>query len=205
MLFGAPGERLYAITPDLAATSVLLEKCSAMLSAGVAALQYRNKSAPPELRRTQANHLLQLCAEFGTPLVINDDWQLATEIGAAGAHIGRNDGDLNAIRQQFSGLLGVSCYNNLEAAERAEQAGADYVAFGSFFASRVKPDAQSAELALLERAAGTLSIPIVAIGGITLSNAASLRVAGADAVAVISALFDAADIGATIAAFNRLL
>lgn len=205
MLFRAPGKRLYAITPDLADTDLLLEQCSAALNAGIGALQYRNKTASAELRRIQARDLNALCLDFGTPLIINDDWQLAKEIGAAGAHLGRDDGSLVAGRRAFDGVLGVSCYNQLDAALEAEQAGADYVAFGSFFKSDVKPDAIEAKLDLLEQAQQRLSIPVIAIGGITLANAARVRAAGADAVAVISGVFAQRDIGAAVMAFNKLL
>lgn len=205
MLFRAPGSKLYAVTPDLVDTELLLEKCSAALSAGIVALQYRNKSAGPALRRSQAEQLSLICQRFDTPLIVNDDWQLAQEIGAAGAHLGREDDRLVSARRQFNGVLGVSCYNNLDLALGAEQDGADYVAFGSFFASGVKPHAPVAGLDLLELASKVLNVPIVAIGGITLHNAASLRAAGADVVAVISEVFNSADIGATVTTFNQLL
>lgn len=205
MLFRAPGKKLYAITPDLADTELLLANCTLALRAGIAALQYRNKAASTASRQLQARQLKQLCQRFDTPLIINDDWQLAAQIDAAGAHLGREDGALAEARHQFSGILGVSCYDDLDGALRAEQAGADYVAFGSFFPSSVKPHAVSAPLELLAKARAALTIPIVAIGGITLNNAASVRRAGADAVAVISDLFNADDIGATVAAFNQLL
>lgn len=205
MLFGAPGKRLYAITPDLVDTDALLEKCSAALTAGIGALQYRNKKASVALRRTQARELQTLCLRHNTAFIINDDWPLAAELGATGSHIGADDGSLPAIRRNFLGVLGVSCYNVLGAALQAEQQGADYVAFGRFFASIVKPEAVAATPPLLERAAAALTVPVVAIGGITLDNAARLRDAGADAVAVITGLFDAADIGARVHAFNRLL
>lgn len=204
MLFGSPGKRLYAITPDLADTGALLEKCSAALTAGIGALQYRNKKASAALRRMQAHQLQTLCLHHNTALIINDDWPLAAELGATGSHIGTDDGSLPEIRRQFAGVLGVSCYNALEAALQAEQQGADYVAFGRFFASTVKPEAVAAKLDLLARAQAALSVPVVAIGGITLDNAARLREAGADAVAVISGLFDTADVGARVHAFNRL-
>lgn len=205
MLFGAPGKRLYAVTPDLADTGALLEKCSAALTAGIGALQYRNKKAPAALRRTQARELQMLCLRHNTALIINDDWPLATELGATGSHIGSGDGSLPEVRRDFAGVLGVSCYNALEAAVQAEQQGADYVAFGRFFASTVKPEAVAAKPDLLERAKAALTVPVVAIGGITLENAARLRAAGADAVAVITGLFEAADVGARVHAFNRLL
>lgn len=205
MLFGSPGKRLYAITPDFADTDALLETCSTALKAGIAALQYRNKNASAALRRMQARELQTLCLRHKTAFIINDDWALAAELGATGSHVGTDDGSVAKIRRDFSGVLGVSCYNTLEAAVQAEQQGADYVAFGRFFASTIKPEAVAAKPDLLERAKAVLTVPVVAIGGITLDNAARLRDAGADAVAVISGLFDATDVGARAHAFNHLL
>lgn len=201
-LFG-PGKRLYAITPETNDTDALLAQCRAVLQAGVAALQYRNKQLAT--RQAQAAALQTLCREFATALIINDDWQLATELGAAGVHLGRDDAHIDEVRKTFSGIIGATCHNSLAAAVDAEAAGADYVAFGSFYASPVKPNAVRAPLSLLGEAKRVLHVPVVAIGGITLTNAADLRRAGADAVAVISAIFSTADAGTQVAAFNRIL
>lgn len=201
-LFG-PGKRLYAITPETSDTDALLGQCRAVLQAGVAALQYRSKQA--DLRREQASALRALCQEFSTALIINDDWQLACEVGATGVHLGRDDDAVREVRAHFSGFIGATCHDSLDAARDAQAAGADYVAFGSFFSSVVKPDAVRAPLPVLSEAKRTLKVPIVAIGGITLDNAAVLRAAGADAVAVISAIFSAHDPGERVAQFNQAL
>ena len=135
-----------------------------------------------------------LAREFGVPVIINDDVELALELGADGAHLGRDDGELAAARKRLRGkLLGASCYNNLALARAAVQAGADYVAFGSVFPSPTKPQAVRAPLGLF-REAKPLGIPLVAIGGITLDNAPQLIAAGADLLAVLSDLFEARDI-----------
>ena len=115
----------------------------------------------------------------------------ALAIGADGVHLGRDDGDIVAARCALRGkLIGVSCYDSVAAARAAVAAGADYVAFGSVFPSATKPGAVRAPLGLFEEARA-LGVPRVAIGGITPQNAASVLKAGADALAVISALFDA--------------
>jgi thiamine-phosphate pyrophosphorylase len=101
-------------------------------------------------------------------------------------------------------IIGVSCYNRLELAIEAEQQGADYVAFGAFFPSRVKPDAAIATLALLHTAQQRLHIPICAIGGISADNSAVLLNAGADMLAVISAVFAAGDIEAAARRFSNV-
>jgi thiamine-phosphate pyrophosphorylase len=112
-------------------------------------------------------------------------------------HLGEADGSAAAARAIVGPerIIGISCYNDFALAEAAVAAGADYVAFGSFFPSTVKPEARHADVALLARA-GTLGVPVVAIGGITAENAGSLERAGAQAVAVISAVFDPPDVEA---------
>lgn len=193
---GAAIHGLYAITPELENTAELLRLVAAALRGGASVVQYRAKLADAALKRDQARELNALCARFGVPLIINDDWELALELGATGVHIGGDDGDPAAVRAAIGPgkILGVSCYNRLELAERFAGV-ADYVAFGSVFPSNTKPAAVRAELALFHegRRRGWLT---VAIGGIDQANARSVIAAGADAVAVITALFEAADVEA---------
>lgn len=195
---------LYAITPDLPDTTDLLRRVEQALRGGVCLVQYRNKPAGATLRREQSMALLGLCRHNGVPLVINDDLQLALDIGATGVHLGREDGDLAAARAALGAgkLLGVSCYDDIERAREAQHVGADYIAFGSFFASPTKPRAVRAPLNL--PAAAALGLPVCAIGGITLQNAPQLIAAGADLLAVITDLFEAPDIRARAASYNRL-
>jgi thiamine-phosphate pyrophosphorylase len=175
---------LYAITPE----AVDPAKVRLALEGGVALLQYRNKARD----RAHAKAIVALAREFGTPVIMNDDVALALELDAAGAHLGRADGDLRAARSRLKGrLLGASCYNDAALARAAVEAGADYVAFGSVFASPTKPNAVRAPLTLFRE---RLGVPTAAIGGITLDNAPQLVAAGADLLAVISDLFDARDI-----------
>lgn len=197
---------LYAVTPDLADTTDLLRRVGQALLGGLRLLQYRNKPAAAALRREQAGALLALCRAQGVPLVINDDLQLALEIGADGAHLGREDGDLAAARAALGPgkLLGISCYDDIGRAREAKRVGADYVAFGSFFASPTKPAAVRAPLTLLGAAKAELGLPVCAIGGITLQNAPQLIAAGADLLAVITDLFEAPDIRARAAAYTSL-
>lgn len=197
---------LYAVTPDLADTTELLRRVGQALQGGLRLLQYRNKPAAAALRREQAGALHALCRAQGVPLVINDDLQLALEIGADGAHLGREDGDLAAARAALGPgkLLGISCYDDIGRAREAKRVGADYVAFGSFFASPTKPAAVRAPLTLLGAAKAGLGLPVCAIGGITLQNAPQLIAAGADLLAVITDLFEAPDIRARAAAYTSL-
>ena len=197
---------LYAITPDLADTDDLLYRVRAVLSGGARVLQYRNKTATHELRLTQARALQSLCAARGIPLIINDHLDVALAVDAAGLHLGGDDGDIAAARARLGPgkLLGASCYDRLDLAEAALAAGADHVAFGSFFASSVKPDAVRPPLDLVTRAKKRLAVPIVGIGGITPVNAPQLIGAGIDAIAIISAVFSASDIEAAAREFQSL-
>jgi thiamine-phosphate pyrophosphorylase len=188
---------LYAITPQ---AGDLERKVRLALEGGVALLQYRSK----ERDRAQAAAIVRIARDYGVPVIINDHVELALELDAAGAHLGREDGDLRAARQRLGArLLGASCYHQLERARHAVQAGADYVAFGSVFASPTKPQAVRAPLTLF-RDARTLGVPLAAIGGITLQNAPQLIAAGADLLAVISDLFDAPDVRARARAYGKL-
>lgn len=195
---------LYAITPDTASTDALARMVSDALRGGIDFLQYRNKLAGADLRKEQARMLLGMTRASKVPLIINDDVQLAAEIDADGAHVGRDDGEVATARRALPGkLLGASCYASLEAARAAVADGADHVAFGSMFSSSTKPGAASAPLGILAQAR-TLGVPLVAIGGITPDNAALALAAGADCVAVISDLFSAPDIAARAALYRRI-
>ncbi|HEX5768195.1 MAG TPA: thiamine phosphate synthase [Burkholderiales bacterium] len=193
---------LYPITPDTADTDALLRKVEAVLKAGAAMLQYRNKAISRDKRLAQASELAGLMRRYGVPLIVNDDIDIALAVDASGAHIGRDDGDLAAARARLGGkILGASCYDSLESARAAVRAGADYVAFGSVFPSPTKPDARRAPLSLFRQ---ELGVPLCAIGGITLDNAPAVIAAGASLLAVISDVFDAPDIGARAHQYGRL-
>ena len=198
---------LYAVTPDLLDTAVLLAKTQAALAGGARLLQYRNKAADENLRGEQAAALRELCRHYGAMLIINDHVGLAREIDADGVHVGDGDAGVAAARTGLGHgkIIGATCSNDLQRALAAVAQGADYVAFGSFFASAVKPGAVRAPLALLQQARRQVTVPVVAIGGITLDNAAGLIDAGADAVAVISALFAVPDVEAAARKFCQLL
>jgi len=197
---------LYAITPDCADTEDLLRRARLALAGGARVLQYRNKSADAALRLAQASALRELTREFVVPFIVNDDVHLAAQVDADGVHLGAMDGSLDAARDMLGKhkIIGISCYNQLSLARNAIAAGADYVAFGAFFSSGVKPDAVTADVELLRRARAEFAVPLVAIGGITAQNGASLVAAGADALAVISALFDAVDSRAAAQDFSKL-
>jgi len=200
---------VYALTPDDNLLPRLVALVESALQGGVRWVQYRNKSAPPSLRRSEASTLLKVCNAHGAKLIVNDDVWLAVEIGAHGAHVGRDDlpgGRLEAARQALGPhrILGVSCYDDLEWAAAAVAAGADYIAFGSLFPSQTKPHAQRCSLDVIRLAKQRLEVPVVGIGGITMQNAPQVIEAGADMVAVLSGLFDAMDIRQQAEKFSKL-
>jgi len=186
---------LYAIadTSQLRGNA-LLEAVAAVLRGGARIIQYRDKTTRPQ-RREEAVALRRLCNEHDALLIINDDVQLAADVSADGVHLGREDIALDKARANLGkeAIIGVSCYNQMSRAQRLVQAGADYVAFGSFFNSPTKPEAISADIGLITAAKRALQVPVVAIGGITPENGAALVNAGADALAVITGVFAQTD------------
>ncbi len=197
---------LYAVTPDIADTDLLLIKIETALQGGINMLQYRNKTANHKLQTQQARAILPLCRQYDVPFIINDSVKLCLTLDADGVHLGADDGNLAEVRTRIGKdkILGASCYNRFDLALSAQQQGASYVAFGACFASNTKPNAPVADLELFTRAKRELNIPSVAIGGITLENAAKLKESGADAIAVIGALFNAVDIAKTSQQFTQL-
>jgi len=197
---------LYAVTPDIPDTNELLRVVRLALQGGARVLQYRNKTANAVLKLAQAQALRQLTREFKTTFIVNDDAQLAAQVAADGVHLGGEDGSVAKARALLGNqkIIGVSCYNVPSLAQEAVKQGADYVAFGAFFVSSVKPGAVKADVAMLQTVRHELSVPIVAIGGITQLNGKALVDAGADALAVISALFEAPDIELAAHEFSTL-
>ncbi len=194
---------LYAITDG--PRDDLVEVCAEALAGGAAILQYRDKTTDVPRRLREAGALQALCDRHGAALIINDDVELARVVGAAGVHLGEDDATLVTARERLgaAAIIGVSCYDSLDRARQFAAAGADYLAFGAFFLSPTKPQARGATLPLL-REAKALGLPLVAIGGITPDNARDLIAAGADAIAVISALFGAQDVQSAAGNFTRL-
>ena len=197
---------LYAVTPDVADTARLVGMVRSALSGGARLVQYRNKTASHALRLEQARAVKAVCASGRAALIVNDHVDIALECDADGVHLGAEDGSARAARDALGPdkLVGISCYRSVELARAAVRDGADHVAFGSFFPSRVKPNAVRASVELLVEAKRELAVPVVAIGGITSENGGALVQAGADALAVISAVFDADDIARAAARFAPL-
>jgi thiamine-phosphate pyrophosphorylase len=198
---------LYAITDArLQAGELLRERVGLAIDGGASVIQYRDKSADSRLRLQQARALADLCRRRGVCLIINDDVELAADCGADGVHLGQDDTALAVARRRLGerAIIGLSCYNRLELAEQAVAAGADYLAFGRFFASQTKPDAVQASVELIRAARARWRLPIAAIGGITPQNAAPLLAAGADMLAVVQGVFAAADVRRAAAEYAAL-
>lgn len=197
---------LYAITPDEPDRARLLASVEAALVGGCRWLQYRDKLSAPAERLARAQALADLCRGRGAAFVVNDDIELAQAVAADGVHLGRDDGSLAAARAALGpdSVLGASCYADLEGARRAVAEGADYVAFGAVYPSPTKPAASRAPIELFARCRTEIDVPVCAIGGITLANAAPLVAAGASLLAVITDLFSASDIAVRAAAYQHL-
>jgi thiamine-phosphate pyrophosphorylase len=194
---------LYAITDGPRAD--LIEVCTAAIEGGATLLQYRDKTADARRRLDEARALAALCARHRIALIVNDDVELAAASGAHGVHLGEDDADIASARACLGAhaIVGVSCYDSPERARRLAAEGADYLAFGAFFPSPTKPGARKATAALL-RDAKPLGVPLVAIGGLTPENGAALIEAGANYLAVISAVFGAEDVRAAARSFAAL-
>jgi thiamine-phosphate pyrophosphorylase len=192
---------LYVITPanspsQVASSQKLLKDVELALMGGARLVQYRDKTQDGARRLAEAEQLLALCHQYNALFIVNDDVELAAAIQAHGVHLGSEDAPVAQARRRLGerAIIGASCYNRLDLAFQARRQGVDYVAFGRFFPSRTKPEAVSADIALLHEAKMQLHLPIVAIGGITAQNGAQLIAAGADMLAVVDAVFVQEDI-----------
>ena len=188
---------LYVITDSaLCMRTGVVSSVAAALEGGARLVQYRDKSDDHERRLREASELHRLCAAHNAFLIINDDIELAARAHAHGVHLGRDDARIERARETLgtNAIIGASCYDDLDAGRAAVDAGASYVAFGSVFPSRVKPDAVRAPLTLFADARDILGVPTCAIGGIDATNIGAVARAGATMAAVISAVFGAPDI-----------
>ena len=179
------------------------------LDAGdVAAVQLRLKSASDDEIRRAARALMPLAQRRGAAFILNDRPDLAAELGADGVHIGADDMPYAKARALVGpdAIVGVSCYASRHDAMEAAEAGADYVAFGAFFPTRTKEPRAQADVELLSWWSELMTVPCVAIGGITPENCAPLVRAGADFLAVVSAVWEhPGGPAAAVAAFNRAI
>lgn len=182
---------LYAITDEhLTPHSSILQQAEEALRAGVSILQYRNKHESDEEAEPVCRGLQALCREHSAIFIIDDRAELAQRIGADGLHIGKDDMPLKRARELFpKGIIGVSCYGSVKKALKAQEEGADYVAFGSFFPSPTKPHSGVVSLEVLKEAKKQLRIPVCAIGGINAANIHQVAACRPDMISLVSAVF----------------
>ncbi len=197
---------IYAITDcENHDQTTLLEKTEQLLQGGIALLQYRDKKNNAEDKFYLAGELRALCAKYNVPLIINDDVELAKKVSADGIHLGQDDCDINNARQLLGGvIIGISCYYDFTNAKRAFESGADYIAYGAFYPSTTKPDAVTAKPDILLKTKNALSIPVVAIGGISINNGKVLLDSGADFLAVCRGLYKPVNTAAAIKQYKTL-
>lgn len=183
-------EGLYAITDEvLTPDNEVVEKVRRAIQSGVKIIQYRNKSTLDDAVEEVCIKLQEVCHKLGALFILDDRLELAIKIGADGIHIGKDDISLVEARKNFDGIIGVSCYGDIERAKEAQRNGASYVAFGSFFPSPTKPHAPVVPMEILRDAKKEVTIPICIIGGINEDNIDLFRGYGIDMVSVVSAIF----------------
>lgn len=197
---------LYLVTPDWDDTQKMLDVTEAGLRGGASIVQYRHKTASPELRREQAAQLQALCRRYGRPFIINDFVELALALDADGIHVGGTDAAVAQVRAAVgpAKIVGSSCYGSLQLARDAHASGASYVAFGGFYPSRVKKYEVSTPPEIVAQAKKEIPLPNVVIGGMTQENSAPLVQQGTDMVAVISSIYMADDPESAARGFARL-
>ncbi|ENU4316485.1 thiamine phosphate synthase [Acinetobacter baumannii] len=198
---------LYLITND-DPIQLLLEKLDAALATRqIAILQYRRKKIDKAEQPAEVEQIKQLCEKYQVPFVINDDLKLAAQFGL-GVHLGQSDGEITDAKSHLPEgvIIGRTCLNSLELAQKAIADGATYVAFGAVYATATKPEAGNVGIEVIKQAAAQYDLPICAIGGLTVENSKPVIEAGADLCAVISDILgrSTAEIPARVQAWAKL-
>jgi thiamine-phosphate pyrophosphorylase len=203
-----PPCQLYLVSPLDVAGGFPDQLRAALDAAAVAAFQFRVKDVDQHEAARLAEPLQRICADRDVAFIVNDDMKLAKRLGADGVHLGQQDGDPREARALLGpgGQIGVTCHDSRHLAMEAGEAGADYVAFGSFFPTTTKEVRHRPDPSILSWWSTLFELPCVAIGGITAANAPILIDAGADFLAVCGAVWqNSAGPGPGAAAFARLL
>ncbi|MDS7929922.1 thiamine phosphate synthase [Acinetobacter sp. V102_4] len=198
---------LYLITND-DPIQLLLEKLDvALATKQVAILQYRRKKIEKSNQPVEVEQIKLLCEKYQVPFVINDDLELAAQFGL-GVHLGQSDGEITDAKSQLpqNVIIGRTCLNSLELAQKAIADGATYIAFGAVYATSTKPEAGNVGIEVIKQAAAQYDLPICAIGGLTVENSKPVIEAGADLCAVISDILgrSTAEIPARVQAWAQL-
>jgi thiamine-phosphate pyrophosphorylase len=198
---------LYAITDThLIPRERFVDTVEAAVRGGATMVQLREKDTPLEEVKRLAQEILAVTRRHGALLIVNDHPAVAKEIGADGVHVGREDPPVEEARALLGpeAIIGASCYGEVARAVAAEQAGADYVAFGTPFPSPTKAKRTDISLGIFQEAKQRVHVPVFAIGGITLANAPQVIKAGADGIAVVSGVFAASDVEGAARALAQL-
>jgi thiamine-phosphate pyrophosphorylase len=199
---------LYLVTdPDLAGGRPLAEVVAAAVSGGVTLVQLRDKAAGGRALLEEARALRALLDPLGVPLIVNDRVDVAVASGAAGCHVGQSDLPAGSARALLGpdAILGVSL-DRFDQIDAVDPAIVDYVAHGPLAATATKPDAGGPVGAAGLAAVGARTrLPLIAIGGIDAGNAGDAMRAGADGIAVVSAIVAAADPEAASRALRRAI
>lgn len=186
---------LYAITDEiLTPHKTIVSQVQRAIEAGVKIVQYRNKTASDDEVEDICIELQNICKKYGAIFILDDRIELANKIKADGIHIGKDDIPLVEARKIFGGIIGVSCYGELNRAIEAEKNGADYVAFGAFFETKTKQNASVVSLDILQKAKEVLHIPICVIGGINETNIDKFNQYNIDMISIVSGIFSNDDI-----------
>jgi thiamine-phosphate pyrophosphorylase len=200
--------RLYLVTPPAFDPEAFKRELEAALGGGdVACLQLRLKGASDDVVRRAARTLMPVCHAHEVAFILNDRPDLAAALGADGVHIGQEDSDYATARAAIGSadIVGVTCHDSKHLAYEAAEQGADYVAFGAFFPTATKEPKTRADVELLRDWSLSMTVPCVAIGGITVENCAPLVEAGADFLAVVNGVWSfPAGPAAAVAAFNEI-
>ena len=187
---------LYAVTDRTwVGNQSLIEQVEEAIKGGVTCVQLREKELEEEAFLSEAIELKNICSRYQVPFIINDDVEVAIKCGADGIHVGQKDMEAGNVRAMVGEdmIIGVSV-QTVEQALAAQKAGADYLGVGAVFTTTTKLDANSVSHETLKEICETVSIPVVAIGGINKSNILGLSGTGVDGVALVSAIFAAKDI-----------
>jgi thiamine-phosphate diphosphorylase len=189
---------LYLITDDRLSSDELIARLDAALDAGADVVQFRYKHENPAAMAAIGRQVAASCRAHGALFIVNDDAQLAVDLEADGIHVGQDDAAPVEVRAIVgpNQIIGLSVSHLPEADAAAANSDVDYIGFGALFHTPTKPDAEPAGPEMLVEARKRVSFPIVGIGGITSANLGAAFTAGADSVAVVSAVFSAPDPGA---------
>ncbi len=199
--------RLYAVTDRSWLRGRRFEKVlqEALSAGGITCVQLREKHAAHEEKEALAREAQTLCAQAGIPLLIDDDVELALRIGVDGVHIGQDDVPCAEARRALGdqAIIGVTA-KTLEQARKAEAEGADYLGVGAVFPTSTKQDTWTIDHEVLRQICAAVSIPVVAIGGITADNACELAGTGIAGIAVVSAIFAQADLAGAVERLSKV-